>query len=289
MNLEDRREILRRLAPGNLIQPATALWRVYEIEAIFRHVHFAGRVLDLGCGDGSLARVVFSRCADPCVLVGVEPDPRDAADARLSKMYQDVHVAMGDAIPVPDASFDLVFSNSVLEHIPRVDRVLAEAARLLKSGGLFIFTVPSEQFHTCLAGSRWLGYLARRRGETSAQALDRRVRHLRYWSPEEWNLALGEAGFELCTTHRYFPRPAVRAWERLSNWTGGLAFELFQSKSETRSLQRGLRLDWVDGLVPPRVREWCLERMLASSLNEPDPLPGEPSGGLLVVARKPGC
>jgi len=78
----ERLQILRTLAPGNLVQPATALWRVYEIEAVHRHVRFEGRVLDLGCGDGSLSRVVFGDADAGRTLVGLEPDPTDAESAR---------------------------------------------------------------------------------------------------------------------------------------------------------------------------------------------------------------
>src|SRR5580700_311515 len=94
-----RHEILRSLAPGHLIQPATALWRVYEIEAVRLHAPLAGRVLDLGCGDGSLSRVIFDGAREVSAVVGLEPDAADADDGRRSGVYVAVHCAPGDAIP----------------------------------------------------------------------------------------------------------------------------------------------------------------------------------------------
>jgi len=48
----------------------------------------------------------------------------------------------GDKMPFEDASFQTVISNSVLEHIPDLDAVLLETARVLKPGGMFIFASP---------------------------------------------------------------------------------------------------------------------------------------------------
>jgi len=45
-------------------------------------------------------------------------------------------------MPFEDASFQTVISNSVLEHIPDLDAVLLETARVLKPGGMFIFASP---------------------------------------------------------------------------------------------------------------------------------------------------
>ncbi len=279
-----RAALVRDLAPGNLFQPATALWRVYEIEALRQHVRFAGRVLDVGCGDGSLGRVVLGN--GPCEVVGVEPDPGDAADARSSGFYRRVYTATGDRIPEPDRAFDLSFSNSVLEHIPEVEPVLAEVARVLRAGGRFVFTVPSEQFHACLAGAGWLERMLARRDESLADRIDRRLRHYRYWSPEQWRAALASAGLRLVETHRYFPAAAVRAWERISSWTGGIAFELAGRRSETRPLQRGLGLHRLDSLFPAAARTAVLERVLHTHLHAPAEVKEGASGGLLVVAER---
>jgi SAM-dependent methyltransferase len=282
-----RSEILFQLAPRNLMQPATALWRVYEIEAVQQHVHFRGRVLDLGCGDGSLSRVVFGAEAGGCTLVGIEPDSGDAERARRAALYQTVHHASGASIPETDGSFDMVFSNSVLEHIREIEQVLSEVGRVLKPGGKFILTVPSDGFQDCLAGGLLMRALARRRGETTTQAIDRRLQHHRYWSAEEWHRALDPVKLRIEAAHRYFPRQAVQSWERISNWTGGLAFELFQRSSETRALQRKMRLDVIDALVPTQIRWRALKWILGTSLGTPAEIsPGEPSGGLLVVAEK---
>ncbi len=280
-----RTDILERIAPGNLFQPATVLWRVYEIEAVLRHVAFHGRVLDLGCGDGTLSSVIF-RSQESRVLIGLEPDPVDADAARRSGIYAKVHCAPGDSIPEPDQSLDLVFSNSVLEHIPRLEPVLAEVGRVLRPEGRFVFTVPSEEFHACLLGKGVLPLFWKMSGRSVEECIDRRLQHHRYWSPDEWVQALTPLGFATFEVHRYLPAPAVQAWERLSNMTGGLAFELFGRKSETRQVQRRLGLGRLESSTPRRLTRVVLRALLAKHLGEPTEVEGQRSGGLLFTAVK---
>jgi SAM-dependent methyltransferase len=284
-----RHELLCQLAPGNLLQPATVLWRIFEIEAVQRHIAFAGRILDLGCGDGSLTRVTLGSQPGRCLLVGLEADPTDARDAERSGIYRVVHQVTAASIPEEDNAFDMVFSNSVLEHIVDLQPVLAEVARILKPDGTLVITVPSDQFHACLVEGTLLGALARWRGETAAARIDRRLRHYRYWSIDDWRNALSAVGLDVQAAHRYFPVLAVRSWQRISEVTGGLAFELFRRRSETRALQRRLKLDLIDRVVPSVARRLLLQSVLRSSLAFPADISGELSGGLLVVARKSKC
>ena len=50
---------------------------------------------------------------------------------------------VGESIPYPDASFDLVFADNVLEHLPDPARVFAEVARVLR-GGVFLGKTPNK-------------------------------------------------------------------------------------------------------------------------------------------------
>ncbi len=88
------------------------------------------RVLDVGCGRGdNLVRLerYGSRPA------GIEPD-RDRA--RESRIIAPTAVAVGEAMPWRDGSFDLVYVSHVLHHARDLDLVLAEIHRVLAPGGL---------------------------------------------------------------------------------------------------------------------------------------------------------
>jgi hypothetical protein len=86
--------------------------------------------------------------------------------------------------------------------------------------------------------------------------------------------------------HRYLPAAAVRAWQRLSNATGGLAFELFGGRTAPRTLQHRSGLAALDELVPARVAGPIVEAVLRRSLTFRPQVGNELSGGLLLVAER---
>lgn len=281
--LETKLQIARRLAPGNLFQPATVLWRVFEVEALRRFVRLEGRVLDLGCGDGSVSAAVFDGM--PVELIGVEPDSADAASAMKSGLYRNVWRTPGDRVPEPDASFDAVFSNSVLEHIPDINPVIAESSRVLRVGGTFVITVPSDTFHETLAQT-WFSTVARRRGLSEAEAIDQRLDHHRYWTIDEWKDSLRASGLVIEVVERYLPQRVMRAWQRLSNVTGGLAYELAGARTPPRAIQRRFGFAALDARVPTGLAEYIVLAALRPSLRMSSQVDGDQSGGLLITATR---
>jgi SAM-dependent methyltransferase len=282
----DRRAILRRLASGSATQPATMFWRAFEIETFAAQAPLAGRGIDLGCGDGQFTAALFRELGSRPTLVGVEPGARDASLARRAGVYTEVHCTTGDRVPEPDESLDFVMSNNVLEHIEDLPPVLREVARMLRPEGSFAFAVPSDEFHSCLRGSALLDAIARARGSDYHRRLDERMSHVRYASPQEWTDALAGAGLRVARMHRYMPVRAVRLWERLSNLTGGLAFELFGGRRTPREIQHGLGIARsLPGPIAAGIARGI--EVVAGDVLDAQIASGEPSGGLLVVALRP--
>jgi 2-polyprenyl-6-hydroxyphenyl methylase / 3-demethylubiquinone-9 3-methyltransferase len=97
-------------------------------------------VLDVGCGGGLLAEE-FARLG--CRVTGIDPSEGSIGAARQhaarSGLQIDYQVAVGENLPVPDASIDIAYCCDVLEHVDDLDRVIAEAARVLRPGGLYLF------------------------------------------------------------------------------------------------------------------------------------------------------
>ncbi len=91
------------------------------------------RILDLGCGDGQLTEQLAARGA---VMRGFDASPQMAAAARARGL--EVDEGSAEKLPYSDASFDAVFSNAALHWIRDQDAVIAEAHRVLKSGGRFV-------------------------------------------------------------------------------------------------------------------------------------------------------
>ena len=98
------------------------------------------RVLDIGCGGGFLAEE-FATLG--CRVTGIDPSPASVGAARAHAAERGLRIGYrmgtGEELPVPDASFDVACCCDVLEHVPDVDRVIGEAARVLEPGGLFLF------------------------------------------------------------------------------------------------------------------------------------------------------
>jgi SAM-dependent methyltransferase len=233
-----RRRLLRHLLAENPFQPATSWWRSIERAVVIEPGLPRGTGLDLGCGDGKLMRILLDAAGASPALVGVDPDPLETHDAAGSGVYQRVHTVPGDHVPEPTASFDFVFSNSVLEHIDDLEPVMAETARLLRPGGTFLFTVPGPGLHECLAGPLFpwsdpQAYLA---------MIDRRCYHRRYWTEAQWRDCLGRHGIDVVLAKPYLTLPEVRRWETLSRFTAGVLYALIGGRLQPIEIQRGLRL-----------------------------------------------
>ncbi len=94
------------------------------------------RLLDIGTGEGQLARVAAAQGID---VVGVDPTfaQLTAALARAGgPAYAQAEAA---ALPLPDESVDGALACLVFEHIAAVDAAIAEVARVLRPGGTFLF------------------------------------------------------------------------------------------------------------------------------------------------------
>lgn len=97
-------------------------------------------VLDLGCAGGFMAEALARRGA---TVTGIDPAAQaiDAARAHADHTGVEIRydVGVGEDLPYDDAAFDSVVCVDVLEHVDDLSQVLAEVARVLKPGGIFLF------------------------------------------------------------------------------------------------------------------------------------------------------
>ena len=112
-------------------------------------VKVRGRVLDAGCGGGGMPLSLAEEAAFVC---GIDPADRfQDAGVRLARERGVQHLAFaladGMALPFPDASFDLVLSHAVIEHVADAPLYLRECARVLAPGGhVYLSTAPYLSF-----------------------------------------------------------------------------------------------------------------------------------------------
>lgn len=102
-----------------------------------------GRMLDVGTGPGHVPVLVCERSADARVVgVDLSRHMLARAEARRARSphRERLSFAVADAkrLDFADASFDAVFSNTILHHIPDPRPFLAELARVLRPGGVLL-------------------------------------------------------------------------------------------------------------------------------------------------------
>lgn len=100
-------------------------------------------LVDLGCGDGALT-YLLTRTGAKVTGVDNEIEGLDIAKVKFQDYNITVDFVLADVrdTGLPGSSFDIVVSSDVIEHIERPERLVAEAARLLKHDGIFIITTP---------------------------------------------------------------------------------------------------------------------------------------------------
>ncbi|MFH1896428.1 MAG: glycosyltransferase [bacterium] len=131
--------------------PAVGLYRAAELYHTSKVLGGPGLelkepILDLGCGDGKVAKLQFGEWGANHIFLGLENSPEWVEKAQKSGFYQKVFLGDARQIPLEAASVGAIFSNSVLEHIVDVQKVFPETYRILKKGGYFVFTVSSQNF-----------------------------------------------------------------------------------------------------------------------------------------------
>jgi glycosyltransferase involved in cell wall biosynthesis/ubiquinone/menaquinone biosynthesis C-methylase UbiE len=176
----------------------------------FQDLPLPAPTLDVGCGDGHFASVTFERPIE----VGLDPWSGPIHEAKTRHAYHSLVQADGGKMPIPDGYFASALSNSVLEHIPHIDSVLAETARVLQPGAPFIFSVPNPAYLTELSIAGILKRLGQNRlaeRYTEWFRVMSRVQHAD--GPEVWDARLQQAGFELERYWHYLPPSAFHMLE----------------------------------------------------------------------------
>ena len=151
---------MRRIDEDALVRAAEKRFRSEYDYAVFEYlrsakvlaaldrarVTVAGRVLDAGCGGGG---TVLSLAEESAFAVGLDLEARFAGSGtRLGREKGIANAAFvqgdGARLPFADATFDLVFSHSVIEHVTTATGYLRECHRVLRPGGvLYLSTAPT--------------------------------------------------------------------------------------------------------------------------------------------------
>ncbi len=131
--------------------PEFAARRLDEIVKSFESFRQNNRLLDVGCGAGSMLEAGLK---NNWRAEGIEVS-KSGVDYLQSKGFKVFFGFLQDA-KFPDNHFDVITAVEILEHIPEPQNILKEIARILRPGGIFWATTPhSKGASARLLGTRW--------------------------------------------------------------------------------------------------------------------------------------
>jgi SAM-dependent methyltransferase len=274
------KKLLKQFLHDYPFQPATAVWRASEIAHVLTYPFPEGIGLDLGCGDGRLTKIILDLIGKREVI-GIDIDPNETSLAEQLNLYQKIHIAPANQIPEPNDYFDWVFSNSVLEHIPNLDDVLQEVSRVLKPGGFFLLTVPSENFHQCLKGPLF-PWVSR---QSYREDIDARFACLRYWSTDEWDIHLQPHQMSIQRATFYQTAAEAQRWETIARYTSGILYALMRHRKQPIEIQRSLGVRKPSAKMPWSLAS-ILSNILAFGLEQEKETQEFPMGGVMLLIKK---
>jgi SAM-dependent methyltransferase len=187
------------------------------------------KVLDLGAGAGIVRPMnIRGRVRTVC---GLDPDPRVLTNSALDEGY----VGIGEHLPFEDESFDLIFSDNVLEHLLNPTVVFREIWRTLKPGGAFLFKTPNR-LHYVPTIARLTPHSAhkfvnRLRGRAHDDTFPT---HYRANSPAAIRRLADETDFEVDQLRLIEGRPEYLRMSALT-YVAGLAYERLVNSSTSLS------------------------------------------------------
>jgi SAM-dependent methyltransferase len=196
----------------HVVAPYVLLWRTIEMAVM---IELAARQgldlrshvdLDVGCGNGVLGNALIREIA-----IGLDTSYAGVAWARQRKpAYRRLLCASATAIPLCSGSQPLVFSNSVIEHIPDDGAALDEIARVVAPGGFLVLSTVSEQFPPLMLGHQ--------PATEERAALDRSYAHFHYYSAASFGALLAARGLRLLDAASYINRRQARWCHKLRSW-----------------------------------------------------------------------
>jgi SAM-dependent methyltransferase len=179
----------------------------------------------VGCGDGSFLDHLSAHVGDPRVsYLGVDYSEHQLAKA--ARLPYEFHKCdLGEGIPLPDASVDLVNAAEVIEHLYDPDLLVDESARVLRPGGHLVVTTPNLHawFNRILfiAGIQPIFYETSTRSTAVGAGVMRRLKHdtrpvghLRLFNRTALTDLMRHAGFEPVAVRgaRYHAVPRGLRW-----------------------------------------------------------------------------
>lgn len=203
---------------------------IRRVRFLARRVPRGGRVLDVGCGRGTL----LSELADRGFEVHGTEVSRAAVEGADPRTEIRIASNLGEA-DYPENFFDLVILWHVLEHLPDPRETLREIRRILRPGGEVVVAVPNfSSWQARWAGPAWFH-------------LDP-PRHVYHFPLAALRMLLTDCGFECRSEHHFSLRQNpfgwVQSWmNKRARWQRNVLYEFLQRRrsGSAKSFDRGTK------------------------------------------------
>lgn len=132
------------------------VWRAGQerrLAMIDQWVDLSGRILDNGCGLGTWLQA-FGDYSQHRFGLEIEPDRAQQALSRAEGIVQGV----GEKLPFASNTFDIVFSNEVIEHVVDDRQAVIEMVRVARRGGMILIFCPNRWYPVEQHGIYWRGH-----------------------------------------------------------------------------------------------------------------------------------
>ncbi len=151
-------------------------------------------ILDLCCGDG-----FFSKCLGLSEIYGCDIDKSAIKKAEDTNIYKEIRVCdVRDLTVYSDAYFQTIISNCALEHVNEIDRTLTNIARILKTRGCLIMSVPGNNLNDWYLPKIIFERLGLHKyGKYLLGEFNKRQTIINLYSLNKWRKKLDDAGFKI--------------------------------------------------------------------------------------------
>ena len=177
-----------------------------------RRYEVRGPILDVGCGDGLFASIAFGEEE----VWGIDIDADEGRWAAASQAYTQVILGDVTRARLPEAFFATCVANCSLEHVPRIDRALANIGKSLAPGGRAYLFVPNKDWARALLSYRTLAGLGLdSAAELLRSSVDTFFKHHHLHDEQEWREIVTAAGLDVVAIEPALSTATTVAFELL--------------------------------------------------------------------------
>ena len=139
-----------------------ALARERSLELyLMQFIPLENTVLDIACGDGFFSSLLFHKKEN--IIYGIDLNPREIQRAKFVKTFKSVSIMDATDLSFSEGFFDVVYSNSSLEHILNIESALKSIHKAIAVDGKLFLTLPTDNFEKYSVGSTLLEWIKLKR------------------------------------------------------------------------------------------------------------------------------